>query len=119
MVPINKETISPREIQLRRPQWRGESSNPRGRRKYKCINPRLTESLSPRTRSVSPSHSNFVSDSDIHNCNIRFLLSESGTEVSLLWRLASRMGVVCKSDEDRIIQMFREIENRDSTLLRD
>jgi len=55
---------------------------------------------------------------DIYNCNSRFINIVLSSDESELWCLSSAMGVVCTTEEDRIIELFREMENRDDKFLR-
>jgi len=146
---INSEAFDPEQFVTTFPLSRGESSKPRRPRKMKRITLGALESLSPslstsrkmwrresslrrgratknrdnvsgcRSRLVTPTLSNSITDTNISNCNRRIKGSDKGIEELRLWEIAKEIGVVCQESEDSIIQRFVEMEERDNKVLRE
>jgi len=59
-----------------------------------------------------------ISDSNIPNCNKRFVANYAEGEEVSLWELAKNIGVQCLGDEEHIRRKFRDMEVRDQRLCR-
>jgi len=75
--------------------------------------------LSSRSRSVTPSISQSLTDSIIFYCNRRLRGLDRGAEELRLWEIAKEIGVVCQVSEESIIQRFSEMEERDNFVVRE
>ena len=97
--------------------WEGESSKLVRRRKYKLLSSSGVKHPFLLSWSVSPNRSYSINDSNIFNCNRRFKVdSNEGLEVEL-WSITSDLWIVCSRDKEVIIQIFRDMEQRDAKLL--
>jgi len=117
---INEEALDPTQFVTTFPPWRGKSSKCKVRRKMKRLTPRCLETLPSPTRSGNSS----LLSQTLLLLRIRtyiiaiegFLIAKRGEEE--LWEIAKKLGVQFVGDESSVIHRFKELEDRDSELVR-
>jgi len=116
MLPLVKEAaIDPEQFKDRFPLWKGESRKSRERRKK--YDNKLHYGIQVSGVTIQVSGVSF-SDSNILNCDKRFVDNSVVEEEVGLWELAKNIGVQCVSDEESIHKKFREMKARDQQLYR-
>ena len=58
-------------------------------------------------------------DTNIVDGNRRLRGRGKGEEELRLWEIAKELGVVCQVSEERVIQRFLELEERDNSVMRE
>jgi len=113
MTLIKESNLDPKDFQLKRQFWIGESSKNRPVHQNCNVKENSKAAKQKMLRSVAQSICNSLSDENILNCNRLFCSAKcqsNNSESLTIWSLAKELGVTFSGEEEQIL---KELENRE------